>query len=202
MKDSKTMTALGSVARVIAGAASSVYKDAIDGSKEFLLLSGTSITAENTIDIECLQKGWVAEGKNISHLLLQEDDVVLLARGSAIRAALVKKEVAEKAILTSANFLIIRTNKLLLKAAVLVVYFNSQQGQAALKALNKGSVIQSISASSISELVLPVPNMEVQEQIVELYEVSNETYAATLALAEQQKKLANAHMINWLWGLK
>lgn len=201
MKNIDTVVKLGEVVKVLAGATNAIYtKEPSDSGIKFSLLSGTAVTAEGTVDVKALESAWVEQNKDISRYLLEANDVVLLARGSAIRAALVNPEVAAKKVIASANFLIIRTDASRLKATVLMAYLNSPKGNAALMAQNKGSVIQSISASSLMDLSLPLLSLLAQKEIDELYQASTQAYQATIALAEQQKILANAHITNLMWS--
>lgn len=201
MKNSDTLVKLGDMVKVIPGATNTTYaKEASDTSTEFGLLIGSAVTAEGTVNLAALEPVWVEPGKDISRYLLQEGDVVLLARGSAIRAALVSTEVAAAKVIASANFLIIRTDARRIKPTVLLAYLNSPQGSAALIAQSSGAVIQSVSASSLAELNIPLPDMLAQNEIDELYQASTEAYRATLALAEQQKVLANARIANLMWS--
>ena len=196
-----TLVKLSDVSKVLAGATNSSYaKEASENNKRFSLLTGTAVTSEGTVNLAALEPVWVEQGKDISRYLLQAGDVVLLARGSAIRAALVSPDVAATDVIASANFLIIRTDASRIKATVLLAYLNSPQGSAALIAQSSGAVIQSVSASSLAGLNIPLPDMLAQDEIDELYQASTEAYRATLALAEQQKVLANARIVNLMWS--
>lgn len=195
-----TLVKLSDVSKVLTGATNSTYtKEASDTNKEFNLLTGTAVTSEGTINLAALETVWIEQDKDISRYLLKVGDVVLLARGSAIRAALVSQEIASTEVIASANFLIIRTDASRMKPSVLLAYLNSPQGSAAIVAQSSGAVIQSVSASNLADFRIPLPNLVTQNEIDELYQASTEAYRATLALAEQQKVVANARIANLMW---
>ena len=200
MNTTDTLIKLSDVGKVLTGATNSTYtKEASDTNKEFNLLTGTAVTSEGTINLAALETVWIEQDKDISRYLLKVGDVVLLARGSAIRAALVSQEVASTKVIASANFLIIRTDTSRIKPTVLLAYLNSPQGSSAIVAQSSGAVIQSVSASSLADFRIPLPNLNRQNEIDELYQASTEAYRATLALAEQQKVVANARIANLMW---
>lgn len=201
MNNADTLVKLGDMAKLIPGATNTTYvREASGTTTKFSLLIGAAVTAEGTVNLAALESVWVEQGKDVLRYLLQAGDVVLLARGSAIRAAIVSPEVAAAKVIASANFLIIRTDTSLIKPTVLLAYLNSPQGSAALMAQGSGAVIQSVSASSLAGLNIPLPNMLVQNEIDELYQASTGAYRATLALAEQQKVVANARIVNLMWS--
>jgi len=190
---------VGDISHVIPGAARGIYsEEATEGANIIHLLKGNNLDTEGGITIEGIQAVVQSTAKNADRYALQEGDVVIMARGSAIRTSFVTKEVANKKIVASANFLIIRPNKAEIKGEVIAVYLNSVVGQQKIQALSKGSVIHHIPTSSLRELQIPVPIMQVQQDISDIFCANREAYQATLALAEQQKRTAYASMLNMM----
>ena len=190
---------LGNAAEITTGAINNLYdKEPSDGSSSIRLLAGSAITDEGVVNYGELQQVWVKQGKDVSRFLLKNGDVVLLARGSAIRAGLINQAQDNQGLLASANLMIIRPDHGKLYSEVLVSYLNSSLGQAKLSGISKGAVIKSVPASSLRELEIPVPLMEKQEQIAALYHAGNEAHMAVMALAMQQKSAIDAKILNLL----
>ena len=193
------MKAIGEVATIVPGATNSHYdKEVVEGAALAKLLTGRALTDQGCIDLEGLQTVWLSEGRSVERFTLQSGDVVLMARGTGVRAGLITDAVAQQGVVASSNFLIIRPNSNEISGAVLTAYLNSELGKSALVGMGKGSVIPSIPASGLRSLMVPVPSTLVQEQVADLREASQEAYRATLALAEQQQKTAQARILNLL----
>lgn len=160
--------------------------------KSLYLLTGNSLSSNGEIIEEQLGSVTLKEGKEIQRFLLQQGDVVLLAKGNSIRAGYVTERIAKLNVIASANFILIRPNNNELLGEVLVAYFNSPSGQSLLDATSTGATIKNISLSNIKKLGVEFPALGKQHEIAELFHASNQAYRATIDLAEQQKKAALA----------
>jgi len=199
MKKSNQMKKLGQISQVIPGAAKGVYiADVAKNPNTIHLLKGSNVNSEGSISTEGMERAVLSSSKNTDRYILQEGDVVVMARGSAIRAGFITREVAEKGIIASASFIIIRPNKDEIQGEVIVAYLNSSLGQHRLLALSIGAAIQHIPTSSLKEMEIPVPALVTQKIISDIFYASREAYQATLALAEQQKRTANASILNMM----
>ncbi len=188
---------LSSLAKITTGLTNSAYsKEAIEGGNKHLLLSGVSVKSDGTLNVSKLIEVWGQPDKDLTRFLVQEGDVVLLAKGSSLKAVYINKQYAGMSILASANFIIIRLDTEKLHGEVLTAYLNSELGQLALQSIQKGAVIQSITASALRGLEVPVPSKSVQSSIINLFQTGREAYNATIALAEQQKQTVEAKIIN------
>lgn len=156
------------------------------------LLTGSSVNLNGEIVEDQLSPVTIAEGKSMQRFLLQEGDVVLLAKGNSIRAGYVTERIAKLDVITSANFILLRPNNNELLGEVLVAYFNSQVGQSMLDAASTGAAIKNINLSNIRKMKIELPALSKQHEIAELFHASNQAYSATISLAEQQKKVAMA----------
>tara|TARA_R110001583_G_scaffold43838_4_gene139264 strand:- start:11602 stop:12198 length:597 start_codon:yes stop_codon:yes gene_type:complete len=156
------------------------------------LLAGSSVNLNGEIVENQLSRVSIAEGKSIQRFLLQQGDVVLLAKGNSIRAGYVTERIAKLSVIASANFILLRPNKNELLGEVLVAYFNSPAGQGLLDETSTGAAIKNISLSNIKKLNVKFPALDKQHEIAELFHASNHAYQATINLAEQQKKAASA----------
>ncbi|MDP5132310.1 MAG: restriction endonuclease subunit S [Paraglaciecola sp.] len=156
------------------------------------LLTGSSVNLNGEIVDGQLSPVSIAEGKSIQRFLLQEGDVVLLAKGNSIRAGYVTERIQKLNVIASANFILLRPNQDELLGEVLVAYFNSPAGQSMLDAASTGAAIKNINLSNIRKMEIELPALSKQHEIAELFHASNQAYNATISLAEQQKKVAMA----------
>ncbi|WP_031568243.1 restriction endonuclease subunit S [Rheinheimera texasensis] len=175
------------------GATNALFEKSESSSEgTMLLLTGSSVNQNGEIVEQQLSQIEIAEGKGIQRFLLQEGDVVLLAKGNSIRAGYVTEQIAKLNVIASANFIVLRPNKNELLGEVLVAYFNSPVGQSVLEAASTGAAIKNINLSNIRKLEIELPSLSKQHEIAELFHASNQAYSATINLAEQQKKVAVA----------
>lgn len=156
------------------------------------LLTGSSVNLNGEIVEDQLSPVTIAEGKSEQRFLLQEGDVVLLAKGNSIRAGYVTERIAKLNVIASANFIVLRPNQNEVLGEVLVAYFNSPAGQSVLDAASTGAAIKNINLANIRKIEIELPTLSKQREISELFHASNQAYNATLNLAEQQKKVAMA----------
>lgn len=156
------------------------------------LLTGSSVSLNGEIIEQQLGQVTIKEGKDIQRFLLQEGDVVLLAKGNSIKAGYVTKAIAKLNVIASANFILLRPNNNQLLGEVLVAYFNSSVGQSMLDAMSTGAAIKNINLSNIKKMEIELPELSKQHEIAEIFNASNQAYQATIKLAEQQKKVAKA----------
>ena len=166
------------------------------------LLTGSSVNLNGEIIEQQLSQVTIKDGKDIQRFLLQEGDVVLLAKGNSIKAGYVTTNIAKLNVIASANFILLRPNNDELLGEVLVAYFNSAVGQSVLDTISTGAIITNISLSSIKKLVIELPELNKQNEIAELFHASNQAYQSTLNLAEQQKKVATAYITQLMKGAK
>ncbi len=175
------------------GATNALFEKSESSSEgTMLLLTGSSVNQNGEIVEQQLSQIEIAEGKGIQRFLLQEGDVVLLAKGNSIRAGYVTEQIAKLKVIASANFIVLRPNRNELLGEVLVAYFNSPSGQSVLEALSTGAAIKNINLSNIRKMEIELPSLSKQHEIAELFHASNQAYNATINLAEQQKKVAVA----------
>jgi len=199
--DLSKMLQIEEFSEVIPGAASTAYtQEGSDKLEATFLLKGINLDHEGGITTKDMDKVHLAPAKNAHRYLLKAGDVVVMARGSAIRVALADSEVEAKQVIASANFLIIRPDVAKVLPEVLVAYLHSDVGKSALVALSSGAAIQHVPTSKLRSLKVPVPSMEQQKKIAEIFYASNAAYETTIALAEQQKKTSMACMLDLMMG--
>jgi len=129
----------------------------------------------------------VASRSKVSRYLVQPNDVLISCRGTTNKVALFTDPAEPTAI--SANLIAVRPGARVLPL-YLLAFFKSLQGQAELKALERGIAQQSFTVSDIASIQLPVPPLQVQQKIVDLIEAANEVYQLAHAAAQQRRDIA------------
>ena len=104
-----------------------------------------------------------AEDRWIDLYEVRERDVLLTSKGSALKIAIVDKNI-KNAILSS-NLFLIRLNQNKYKPEILKYYLESKRGQELLSTIMKGAVIKSISNKDLEGLIIPNIKIEKQEII-------------------------------------
>jgi len=165
------------------------------------LLTGSSVSLNGEIIEQQLRQVNIKEGKDIQRFLLQQGDVVLLAKGNSIRAGYVTAYIAKQKVIASANFILLRPNNNELLGEVLVAYFNSPAGQSLLDATSTGATIKNINLANIKKMEIELPDLNKQHEIAELFDTSNQAYRATIKLAEQQKRVATVCISQLMKGV-
>ncbi len=193
---------LEKISTLFSGVSNKIYSEKeIPNSKEVVLLKGNTLTHDGIISLEDAIKVYITDNKKLEKVLLKENDVILLARGPAVRAGIVSKEMADQGVVANANFIIIRPDESQIKGEMLVAYFNSEYGHNQLMNLSKAGVIQHIPASVLKTLEISVPADEIQKRVVEIYHAALKAQMSTIELLKQQKETSNAIMLNLIHGV-
>jgi len=188
------------IADIFVGRANGVYKREGVAESDPLLLQGADISKDGEMTTKNMIRVKITSTRNLDPYFLKPNDVVILSRGSSIRACYIDKEIGNAKVLASANTIIIRTNKEKIRGEVLAAYFNSEVGKDSLQASSTGAVIHHIPASVLRNIEIPLPSKQKQDNIAELFYAGREAYKSTLTLAEQQKKTVEAKMIDLMQG--
>lgn len=188
---------LEQVSTIISGVANNAYTDLeTHESQQIYLLKGNDLDQNGFISLQSMEQVYLSNPQKSNRYILESGDVVVLARGSAIRAGFVTKEIASVGVIASANFVILRSNKSEAKGEVITAYLTSEVGREHLLTLSKGAVIQHIPASNLKSMEIPVPSLDIQNKICEIFYAAHAAYHAALELAEQQKRTSNALILN------
>ncbi|MBF0155328.1 MAG: restriction endonuclease subunit S [Magnetococcales bacterium] len=132
------------------------------------------IDSRQRIDGELLER-WRLDAVKPS-LLVQEDDLLLQARGLSNTAALVPPGLGET--IASAPLMVIRTDRNKLSPKYLWWFLNHPKTQARLTQSATGTTVRLISKSQMEDLELPLPSLEKQQRI-----------AAVAKLAEREQEI-------------
>ena len=182
------------LSQIFPGVASQAFKQMGDGieSSNALVLRGKEFSPLGEFNVKEMEPVSVdASNTRVQRCFLQEGDVVLLARGSAIRAGYVPADVARSNIIATANFILIRPDQDKVLGEVITAYINSPQGRSALLNLSVGTAVQQVPASGLRKFSVPVPSKDKQRIIADLHRAGISAYHETLSFADQQLLVAN-----------
>lgn len=124
------------------------------------------------------------EERKVANYLLQEGDVLLPARGTAIRTAVFHEQTYP--CIASSNVIVIRPDQRNLNGYYLKVFLDSPIGNKMISGAQQGMTVMNISYKDLNVLEVPLPNMEKQQAVVKEYQDELKKYRDTVAAAEQR----------------
>ena len=134
------------------------------------------------------------EDRKIANYLLQEGDVVIPARGTAIRTAVFHKQAYP--CIAHSNVIVIRPDPQKLDGVYLKIFLDSPMGNKLISGVQQGMTVMNISYKDLATLEIPVPPIEEQQKIARTYEDELAIYMKTKAEAEQRWKEALGKLQN------
>jgi type I restriction enzyme S subunit len=114
--------------------------------------------------------------------ILAAGDVLLVQSGHIGHSAVVPP----KHVGHNCHAMIVITPKPMLLGEYLSAYFNSTQGRSATARIRSGSTVPHLTCKEVRELMIPLPSVEAQRALVEMYKAI-QRHAATLATLTEQK---------------
>jgi hypothetical protein len=131
--------------------------------------------------------------RDIDKYQVQEDDVLLAIRGTPGKATLVTKAVEN--CLVDQNLAILRCygrKPASVMPAYLAVILRSQWFHQQLSSVLSQSTVRSISLSQLRKLEIPLPNLELQKQVIDLFVAMEKFRTASLEALEVRQCLAES----------
>jgi len=171
---------LGEVAEIFRG--KSVTKKDVNGA--IGVVNITNIR-QYDIDYDGLDK-LDEEERKVQNYLLQEGDVVLPARGTAIRTAVFHEQ--SYPCIASSNVIVIRPRANMLNSMYLKIFIDSPIGNSLISSLQQGMTVMNISYKDLKLLEVPFPVIEEQESVAREYEEAYQNYIGTISEAERRWK--------------
>jgi len=126
------------------------------------------------------------EERKVQNYILQEGDVVIPARGTAIRSAVFHERTYP--CIASSNLIVIRPDQKKLNSMFLKIFIDSPIGNNMISSLQQGMTVMNISYKDLKVLEVPFPSIEEQGQIAKEYENSYKKYTESISEAEKQWK--------------
>ena len=124
------------------------------------------------------------EERKVSNYLLQEGDVLLPARGTAIRTAVFHHQ--SYPCIASSNVIVIRPDARLLDSTYLKIFLDSPIGNKLISGAQQGMTVMNISYKDLNILEIPLPVMEKQKTTAEEYRAELKKYTETISVAEKR----------------
>lgn len=122
------------------------------------------------------------------------NDLAFRSRGQTSTAALIDQELSDAVI--AAPLLRIRVKSDSVIPAYLCWFINQPTAQAVLQSKATGTGVKMIGKPVLEDLKILIPGLEVQQQIVELYQLSVNEQKLMSALAKKKEVLTNAILMN------
>jgi type I restriction enzyme M protein len=140
---------------------------------------------DGEIQFDTLKTIIIKDSKKAQQYMVRKDDVLISARGTAVKIAVVPD--VKEAIILSHNFIGLRPNQHF-HSQFLKAYLESPLGQYYLSSFQKGSAVKVISLKEIVELPVPKLPYDKQQHIGNSFDQANKDYQQVIKEAEQKQK--------------
>lgn len=165
--------------------------DKVNGIK-FKILSLSDINADGEIDYSSLQEQLLKPIQN--KYLARYKQVIIKCKGFNNEAFIIGANVPNNVVITSFYFIIEVNEKIILPEFLLYI-LNKKATQHQLGKLSKGTSIPNLTISTLSDLEIDLPDLEVQAKIADFYRLTITQEQLMKRLTELQKEL-NLEMID------
>ncbi|MGM9859065.1 MAG: N-6 DNA methylase [Bacilli bacterium] len=171
---------LGNLANIFTG---NQYTQGIFESKGLLSDTNTGYKILSSSDIESGMIHWESlrsidiKDDRLDKYAIHFGDVIITSKSSKVKIVVADIEPKEKVIVIG-GMLIVRPNQEKLNPTYLKMFLDSEFGQYALKSIQKGSIIVTITASCLSTVEIPLISLEKQNEKAERYNTKLSTLAA------------------------
>ena len=186
VKKPSNAKSLREISEIIAGCqyTASHFEEKFTDDENGLCLLTPNDIQNGMIELDSLRK-IESDGNRLDKFLLKQGDVVITTKSSKVKTAVVDVK-PDRKIIAIGGILIIRPNLSIINPTYLKIYLDSQNGQSALKKVQKGVVIMTINPKNLESLLVPVPNMIIQNSKAEKY---NELLSTLAAYSYEMKKI-------------
>lgn len=169
---------LGEVASIFRGKA--VSKKDPNGSIGVVNISNIGDYEIDYSTLEHLEE----EERKVSSYILEDGDLLIPARGTAIRVAIFKEQ--PYTCIASSNVIVIRATDERLSTTYLKLFFDSPLGRKMLVTRQQGTTVMNISYKELNHIEIPLPSIDEQKEIAEEYNRELEVYKKTIQEAENR----------------
>lgn len=132
------------------------------------------------------------EERKVTNYLLRSGDLLIPARGTAIRAAIFEEQ--SYPCIASSNVVVIRARDESLSAIFLKLFLDSPLGRKILMARQQGIAVMSISYKELNNMEIPLPSIEEQRAIADEYLREYTAYKNAIHEAENRWSSALARL--------
>lgn len=120
--------------------------------------------------------------RKIGNYILQEGDLIIPARGTAMRCAIFHPQ--SFTCIVSSNLIVIRTNPKMLLPGYLKIFLDSQIGKKIISSMQQGTTVINLNYKDLVGIEVPMPALSEQKKSVELYEAEYAFYRETIEKAQ------------------
>lgn len=145
------------------------------------------------IDLASLGTIAIEFNRRTERHLLQPYDVLVTARSTVVKAALVPPSLTPA--VASSTLAVVRPREPEL-GVFLWWFFTSRHGRAQLQARMVGSTVMLLRAGALRDIEVPVPDRTALHQIADLVEASERAYDAAIRAAEIRHETVRDHLID------
>lgn len=124
------------------------------------------------------------EERKITNYLLKTGDLLIPARGTAIRVAIFEEQ--PYPCIASSNVIVIRAIDNSLSTTFLKLFFDSPLGRKMLVTRQQGTTVMNISYKELNNIEIPLPSIEEQESIADEYVKELEIYKKSIQEADKR----------------
>ena len=122
--------------------------------------------------------------RKVANYVLQEGDVLIPARGTAMRAVVYEKK--PYTCIASSNIIVIRPDQRQLSGVYLKMFLDSPFGNKLLASIQQGTTVMNISYRDLKIMEIPLPAIERQRELAEEYEKELRVYQTSIQEAEKR----------------
>lgn len=171
---------LGNVAEIFRG--KNVTKKVPNGKIGVINISNIGEYTLNKGNLDYIDE----EERKVSNYLLQEGDVLLPGRGTAIRVAVFHEKDFTFPCIASSNIIVIRPDVSELKSLYLKIFLDSPIGVKIISQAQQGTTVMNLSYKDLNDIEVPLPTMEKQEEITLKYECEWRYFQEAVTKAERR----------------
>lgn len=186
MSNKKKLIDIASIQSGLSAANQREMSEAKPGFVEVVCLTGNNLLENGLVKLTDgeLKKVYVEQSRLEGHIL-QDRDILLMARGTNFRAALLTEYDLNVPSIASPNVFVIRCGEKILPE-VIVSFVNSGHGQALMDEIAIGSTVRSLSIAGLKNLEISVPEIEHQKLISSIFYANIEALTLLDKLKAQQ----------------
>lgn len=122
------------------------------------------------------------EERKLRTYILEDGDILVPARGTAVRTAIFKKQ--DYPCIASSNLVVIRPRSDLLNSVYLKMFLDSPLGGKLLESAQQGTTVINLSYKDMQSLEIPLPEISRQEALANEYQTELARYLEAISEAE------------------
>lgn len=124
------------------------------------------------------------EDRKLRTYILEDGDILVPARGTAVRTAIFKKQ--DYPCIASSNLVVIRPRSDLLNSVYLKIFLDSPLGGKLLESAQQGTGVINLSYKDMQSLEIPLPEIAKQEALAKEYQAELTMYLKSVSEAESR----------------